>query len=337
MRKFFFALLATMILLASCSKEKRSANTNDIKLEVSFERFDQDFWKLHEDTTLIASNLEALHEKYPVWTEDYLCRVLEFGRHYNDSSVLFILPKFLSDTNVVAFYTDAMKAYEDMTDIEKDLVEAFKRARYFFPEIETPQCYTHISGLNQSVCVGEGYISVSIDNYMGSDYPIYQGRIYDYLLPNMRREMILPDMIHAWMEAEFPFYPQEGELLEDMLYEGKLIYLTSILLPELPDSILMGYDASQLEWCQKSEPAMWDKMVSEGHLFTHESVMRSKYLNSAPFTTPFTQSSPGRGGVYIGWRIIENYMSKNKEITPLELMKDTNYRKILEQSEYNPK
>lgn len=336
MKKILFALLA-ICLLAACSKEKRSAKTDNIQLEVRFERFDQDFWKLHEDTTQIAANLEALHEKYPVWTEDYLCRVLEFGRRYNDSSVLFLLPKFLSDTNVTSFYQEVMTTYNDLTDIEKGLVVAFKRARYFFPEIETPQCYAHVSGLNQNVCVGEGYISVSLDNYMGSDYPLYEGRIYDYLLPTMRREMILPDMVHAWMEAEFPFFPEEGELLEDMIYEGKLVYLTSILLPSLPDSILMGYTAEELEWCEKSEPAMWDKMVSEGHLFTHESVMRSKYLRSAPFTTPFTQSSPGRGGVYLGWKIVEAYMSKHKEVSPLDLMNEVNYRKILELSEYNPK
>ncbi|MDO4190422.1 MAG: hypothetical protein Q4D14_01870 [Bacteroidales bacterium] len=335
MKKYAIITLITCLCLA-CTHEKRDADTKNIKLDITFQRFEQDFWQLRNDTANIAQNLETLHEKYPVWTDDYLCRVLEIGRHYNDSSVLYILPKFLNDSSVTAFYTDAMNAYADITDIEKALTEAFKRAKYFFPETETPQCYTHVSGLNQSICVGDGYISVSIDNYMGSDYPVYQGRIYDYLLPNMRREMILPDIVHAWIEAEFPFYPQEGELLEDMLYEGKLVYITSILLPNLHDTLLMGYNSEQLEWCQKSEPAMWDKMVEEGHLFTHESVMRSKYLHSAPFTTPFTQNSPGRGGVYIGWRIIESYMSKNKNVTPLQLMQETNYRNILEKSEYNP-
>lgn len=337
MNKKLLILAIAAVLFCACKKEKREAKIDNIALDLNIERFDRDFWNLREDTLHLATQLDALNEKYPFWTDDYLCRVLQLGRTYNDSSVLFILPKFLNDTNVSALYVDAMKHYEDVTDIEKPLGEAFKRAKYFFPDIETPAVYMHISGLNQSICVGQGYLSISIDNYLGADYPIYQGHIYDYLLPNMRREMIVPDVLRAWMESEFPFYPQEGELLEDLIYEGKLVYLTSVLAPELPDTILMGYSAEQLFWCEQSEPAMWDKIREEGHLFSHESVWRAKYLHNAPFTSPFTQNSPGRGGVYLGWKIVECYMNRNKDITPLQLMENTNYRQILEQSEYNPK
>jgi uncharacterized protein YjaZ len=59
-------------------------------------------------------------------------------------------------------------------------------------------------------------------------------------------------------------------------------------------------------------------------------------MNDGPFTAEVTQDSPGRLGVWVGWRIVDSYMRNNKDVTLCELMNENDAQKILEQSYYKP-
>jgi len=61
-----------------------------------------------------------------------------------------------------------------------------------------------------------------------------------------------------------------------------------------------------------------------------------RFIGPAPFTSSFTNDSPGRTGSWLGWQIVRKYMKKNPEITLPELMKDDDYQKILNDSGYSP-
>ena len=71
-------------------------------------------------------------------------------------------------------------------------------------------------------------------------------------------------------------------------------------------------------------------------LFKTESNVLSSYMNDGPFTAEVTQDSPGRLGVWVGWRIVDSYMRNNKVVTLRELMNENDAQKILEQSYYKP-
>ena len=153
----------------------------------------------------------------------------------------------------------------------------------------------------------------------------------------MSPEKVVPDYVVAWLTSEFPFVSYSGELLEEILYRGKILYLASVLLPDEEESLLMGYTPEQWSWCQKNESNMWLPMIQGKHQFSHDGMMRVKYLNDAPFTSLFSQESPGRAGVYIGWQIIESYMKTHPDVSPLDLMRSVNAAYILQQSSYNPR
>ena len=184
--------------------------------------------------------------------------------------------------------------------------------------------------------VGDGFVSGSIDNYMGSDYPLYaRVGIYRYLRQNMRPEKLVPDYIVAWLTTEYPFVQHSGELVEEMIYRGKILYTASVLLPNLPDSVIIGYSADQWKWCLKYEHDMWMVLVGSKHLFSRDAMIRIKYMNDAPFTKPFTQESPGRAGAFVGWRIVEQYMREHPEVSPKELLLRT-ADEIMRETPYNP-
>ena len=325
--------IAASALLTACNRPKRAADIDNIDLSVTIERFDSALWTM--DRHNLAEAVVRLDSAFPDITPVYLEHVVEFGA-VGDTITVNNLQKFFADTAVAQLYTETQARFANLGDYEKTLTDAFKRAKYFFPEKPTPRLYAHLSGLNQSMVVGDGFVSGSIDNYMGSDYPLYaRVGIYKYLRQNMRPEKLVPDYIVAWLTTEYPFVQHSGELVEEMIYRGKILYTASVLLPNLPDSVIIGYSADQWKWCLKYEHDMWMVLVSSKHLFSRDAMIRIKYMNDAPFTKPFTQESPGRAGAFVGWRIVEQYMREHPEVSPKELLLRT-ADEIMRETPYNP-
>ena len=325
--------IAASALLTACNRPKRAADIDNIDLSVTIERFDSALWTM--DRHNLAEAVVRLDSAFPDITPVYLEHVVEFGA-VGDTITVHNLQKFFADTAVAQLYTETQARFANLGDYEKTLTDAFKRAKYFFPEKPTPRLYAHLSGLNQSMVVGDGFVSGSIDNYMGSDYPLYACvGIYRYLRQNMRPEKLVPDYIVAWLTTEYPFVQHSGELVEEMIYRGKILYTASVLLPNLPDSVIIGYSADQWKWCLKYEHDMWMVLVGSKHLFSRDAMIRIKYMTAAPFTTPFTQESPARAGAFVGWRIVEQYMREHPEVSPKELLLRT-ADEIMRETPYNP-
>lgn len=333
MNKYIYITLITCFALISCKHEKRHADLSGIDFNIKIERFDSAFWSL--DTTNIAEEFSLLKNKFPEITPIYTENIVRFG--HPDSTITHQTYKFFKkDTSVQHLYTDALKIHANMSDIEHDLTTAFRRARYFLPQFPTPKIYCHVSGLNQSLIVTETFISLSIDNYLGENYPLYeQIGIYKYQRPNMRREKIAPDYITAWLSSEFNSNIADN-LLTEIIHHGKILYTVSVLLPQTPEHIIMGYDKTQWEWVKKNEANMWNTLVTTKDLYSTSMMLKNKYVGDGPFTKPFTQESPGRAGAYIGWQIVESYMKHNPQISIQQLLQQPDAQIILNNSNYRP-
>lgn len=333
MKRYIYITLAIAFALISCKREKRHADLTGIDFEIKIERFDSAFWVM--DTANVAEEFIALQTQYPDITPIYTEKVVRFGSP-NDEITHRTYSLFKNDSAVQLLYNDALRIYSDMNDIERDLTTAFRRARYFLPQFPTPRVYCHVSGFNQSMIVAESFISLSIDNYLGENYPLYeQIGIYKYQRPNMRREKVASDYITAWLSSEFS-NSIANNLLTDMVHHGKILYTVSVLLPETPEHIIMGYTPEQWKWVKKNETNMWNTLIQSRDLYTTNMIAKSKYINDGPFTLPFSQQSPGRAGAYLGWQIIESYMRNNPEISIQQLLQQPDAQIILNRSNYQP-
>lgn len=114
------------------------------------------------------------------------------------------------------------------------------------------------------------------------------------------------------------------------------MYILATMMPQVQPYDLMGYTKFQWEWSRKYEQAVWNKMLDNKDIYSTDILLIRKYLNEAPFTTPISQESPGRLGTWIGWQIVNSYMENNQQITLVDLLNDTNYQAMLENSGYKP-
>ena len=114
------------------------------------------------------------------------------------------------------------------------------------------------------------------------------------------------------------------------------MYLLSVFMPNEKSENIMGYQIEKWNWCKTNEKASWTAVIDQKDLFSTDMLLIRKYMDDAPFTSPISQKSPGRLGTWLGWQIVDSYMKKNKNLSLVDLMNETNSQKILEESGYRP-
>ena len=327
---FFFILLCAVF---SCTQKNRFSEidlSNTPVSPVQIQRFDKDFFAV--DTSNIAPSLAVLREKYGSFPDLYIRRIIGNPLLSEEE----IVRQIFADPILRDLYSGCEAKYTDVSDLEAELTTAFKYVKYYFPEIIIPKVYAHISGLQDNIVVAEDLMSISLEYYLGADCKIYEQVAYSYMVPNFRREKIVSDAIFWWLTTEFPDYIDAPRLLDDMIYFGKIMYLTETFLPNEKEEDLMGYSPQQWKWCKANEAKMWNYIIEQKHLFSTEKMLATKYIDPAPFTSFFPDESPGRTGIWIGWQIVRSYMNKNKDVTLPGLMNNFNAQDILEKSGYRP-
>jgi hypothetical protein len=108
------------------------------------------------------------------------------------------------------------------------------------------------------------------------------------------------------------------------------------MLPDSPDELIFGFTSDQMKFCRNNEAQMWQYLIENDLLFKTDQFTIRKLTGEAPFTSFFTNESPGRASVWLGFRIIESYMMKNQGVKLEELMNNTDVQGILEKAKYSP-
>ena len=333
MKKYLF--LICVLALCGCHKGRNYWPKELATQEVEFVRFDNALMNVHEAT--VAQDIRVLYYTYPafmpVWVEDIL------GIPTADTAYLEkALPEFLNDTLYGFKQTNAkeQEVFADVTDLEKAIGKAFTRIEFLYPETEVPTFYLFVSGFQTPVYFGEEWVGVGADMYLGSDYPYYNRVVYEYQKQTMRKECIPVDVVSAYLFRTLPYTSTKSRLLDQMMYRGKVMYLTAQLFDDLPPHEVMGWTKEQWNWCVKNEQAIWHLVMDKRDLFKTESLVLTGYLNDGPFTSEVSQDAPGRLGIWLGWRIVESYMEHNENVSLQELMAEGDAQKILEESFYKP-
>ena len=337
-KKIIIAAAAIIAAAVGCyfmfKKDNRfDVDTSKINLQVKIERFDQDIY--HTDTTRINEEIARFRQKYGEFFDVYSQGVMEFGNP-EDEEFALTFKAFLRDSVFHDVYTESLQVFDDVSDIEKKLTDAFRRVKHHFPNKRIPRVLMHVSGFNQSVVTTDSVLSISIDNYLGKDYALYSNLVFRYQLTGMVPEKVPSDYMTGWLLSEFPMQKPTERLLDNILYRGKIMFTLEKLMPNEDECLLMTYTPEQMKWCYDNERQMWTYMMEEKHLFKSERMISAKYINEAPSTAFFPDESPGRTGIWIGWQIIRSYMKNNPSVSLAQLMDNENYQEILEKSGYRP-
>ncbi len=322
-------------ILCGCSNKHQYIPRDIEPVEVEIVRFDSAQLAVRPDS--IQQDIQQLYADYEEFMPMFVEGILRLPSE--DTAYLCELyADFLTDT-VMGFAQTNAKAqamFANIDSLQETLNMGFSRLHYLYPEWEIPTLYLFVSGFNSTVMYYENMMGVGVDMYLGSDYPYYNQVVYDYQKPTMRKACVAGDVLSMYLAYHIPYNSKYNRLLEQMIFRGKQLFLLAQLLPKEPAWEVIGYSKEQWEWCEMYERAIWNRIMEKRDLFKTESNILTSYLNDGPFTAEVTQDSPGRLGLWVGWRIVDSYMRNNKNVTLHELINENDAQKILEQSYYKP-
>ena len=317
MKKYLFLVVFCLFILSCDKKNKVESAVTAIPLEVKVERFDKIFFETP------PQDLEKVKKQFPF-----------FFPPGNDDSVWL---EKMQDPLWRELYTEVQKKYGDFEPVKLELETLFKHIKYYFPKTKTPKVITVISEMDykNKAIYADSLVVISLELYLGNNHKFYQ--FPNYLKQNFEERQIAPDVVSSFSARNIPPV-LDKDLLSQMIYYGKQLYLKDLLLPDYTDAEKMGYSPAQIIWCQENESYMWRYFIEKEMLYSNDQKLISRFINPAPFSKFYLEidnDSPGQVGAWIGWQMVRSYM-KNNDVPLVDLLK-TNAKEIFVKSKYKPK
>ncbi len=88
----------------------------------------------------------------------------------------------------------------------------------------------------------------------------------------------------------FPDQSGEKTLIEQMVEKGKRIYLLDKLMPDVADTLKLGYTSSQLKGCTNNEGLIWNFFVKNGLVYNNDPSIIKNYIGDSPNTPEFGEA-----------------------------------------------
>ncbi len=315
MKKILGIILILVAFVACKNDAQLNLEIAAIPVDITIDRFD----RLFAATT--PEELPILQNKYP-----YL-----FSQRYSDE---FWVAK-LSDTLQKELEREVDIAFKDVAQVEGDLELLYKHIQYYFPETSVPKVISIITEVRNKVVLTDSLLLIGFDNYLGEDHYFYEG-VQTYKAKNFRKEQIDVDVAHAFAKA-YITRPKGATFLDQIVYEGKQLYLAEVLLSQKSTHEIFSYTADEYAFAEANEVNIWEFFVSSKSLYSTDKKLALRFIDPAPFSKfylDFDNETPGRLGRYIGYKIVASYMNKND--IPLKTMLLQDAETIFNKAKYKP-
>lgn len=318
MRRLFLVTL-TLLGLISCKNEsKNGVDVSNISVNFNVDRFEQQFY----NTT--PATLPVLKEKYP-----YL-----FPAQNPDSVWL----DKISNKEELELFKQTQQVFGNFSSEKTELTNLFKHIKYYDPNFKAPKVITLITNLDfkSRVIYADSLLFVSLDLFLGKKNKVYAD-FPDYISQNFDKSY-LPVAVAKAVSEKYYYPSKQRMFLEEMIAQGKQQFLIDCYLPNMPDSLKIGYSAKKYNWTLENEAQIWKYFVENKMLYSTDEDLYKRFISEAPFSKFYLdldKQSPGSIGIWFGWQIVKSYYNNNNVTLP-QLMK-LDAETIFKNSKYKPK
>lgn len=323
-------LIPLISLVFACGNKNETCELDpeilETDLDLSITRLEQEFFAVKN-----AEDVLFLLEKYP----DFAFAYLQQSDYPSADSLAASLLAIHQDSAMKVLYDSVMAEFPQVSDIEKDLENAFKYIKYYFPDFKTPKVYTFVSGLNSDLVVTEDMIVIGLDYFLPADHE-FQPDIPRYMAVRYEKPYLVPMIVLAISSQFNSVDPKDNTLLSEMIYYGKAYHFVKAIMPCTPDQYIIGYTPEEIAECYDNEEFIWAHFVENELLYQTNPFEIRKYIGEAPFTDAISTKAPGRLGRWLGWNIVDDYQI-NARVTLPELMRESRAETIFRQSGYRPR
>ncbi|MFZ1456125.1 MAG: hypothetical protein WAT46_08800, partial [Saprospiraceae bacterium] len=302
---FFFALA---ILISSC-KNNHGPDVSSIKADVHVIRTENDLF----DAKSILELKKIIENSAPFY-DIYMNEILGYKGIPRDSQMI-LLESFIKDSSIVELQKKTKVPFGDFSKVQSATEQMLRHLKYYFPEKVTriPNVYTYISEFGHQMFIFEDNngidgVGIGLDMFL---HPAIHYKMIDpentnfsdYITRSWDSDHVakkLCDIYVADIVGEAPGH----RMIDQMIHNGKQLYISKLLMPEVNDTVITEYSLNQLNWCKENELQVWTFFM-ENKLFYETNLSKiNKYLNPSPNSPEMPAEAPGRTANYIGWKIV---------------------------------
>ncbi len=342
-----YLVILFMLFISGCGGCENVKTIKKIELnpeaknaEILFSRFDHDLF--NADFSNPAEASQQLYHKYG----NFFCRFVEndlmLAQCQSDSAGALLIP-FIRNRDIVETRKEIERVFtqDKLDELNAELTKSLRRWNHFFPESAIPEVIYYQSAWNNNISCSDSAIGISLDTYLGTDNKVTKQlspeAFPNYKKQNMDEKYILADAMKGWVAFKFGRYYERKDLLSELIFYGKLMHTAEALAPDIADSTMMSWTSSQLKWAEDHEWTTWKAMANEKVMYQSKGFEIGKWFADGPFTgaTGIPQDSPPQLGVWMGWKIVRDYMKVHPELTPALLWDEKDNQKML--AEFKPK
>ncbi len=324
-------LIISVLFISSCD------NTSTVGPKIDESKLKETNVKIHRygkklfqiDTLDFIEGVEKIHDEFTLF----------LGTDISNPTKLQPLYEFVTDTHLISISKKVIEIYPNLGDLEIELSDAMSRYEYFFPKYNTPAVYSYISNLyhEKPIIIDDSIIIIALDVYLGEDYEPYRslGLPY-YIIRRMTSDNISVDVMKEIYNTELDPHHKQKTLIDRMVSSGKLLYYLDAVLPNVSDSIKIGYTSNQMHWIENNKTNVWGFLVDNKLFYSADYKIQSNLIKDAPFTSGFSKESPPRLGSWLGWQIVRRYMDRYPDTSLQSLIDNKDSQEIFNRSGYKP-
>lgn len=327
MKRFSSTLLCAGViscLLVSCD-ENESVDLNQIPLDTKLQRFETAFFRA--DSNDFEQMIKDLEQDFPPF--------------FASETEAIFWKNQRRDPLQIELFGKITTQFGDLEKFEKNLSEVVKRYYYYFGAEDTLQVYSYISRLDfdYPIVYAKPYLFVGLDLYLGEAGKSFYQTLPEYLQYPRQSAFMLRDIAFSLAREEVPVPEEPVSLLDAMVYYGKVLKITEMLLGEVEQSTLLVFPPVKYDFCLAHEKQMWVYFIENEMLFKSDLDLQRRFIELGPFSKFRTQTdpqTPGRIGWWYGYKIVDAFLQQNDEVDIETLIRENDARKILKLSSYKP-
>lgn len=318
--KSFFIAGSIALLISSCANDPLDVDASDVKVNIGFVNMDS-IWSKSDGRDFLKADAD-FRERIPEMYEYELGYCLRVGR-ISDTALINSLTQFKNDPFMSRVGKAIKREFKDLTSVKAELLDGFRHIKYHLPSAKLPSNIVFMNSVfTSSAFSSQKEIGIGLERYLGEKSPVIKDlpndMFFGWIKEGMDRRYLVRDAFSSWIMTHY--IPEtDGNLAEQIIRWGKILYLTEAAIPDAPESIIPRYSEEDYKWALENEYSLWKYLVDQKMLFKIDELNKTNLLNEGPFTPGLPEKGPDRLGQFLGWRMVRKYMEV-KDITVEELM-----------------
>lgn len=343
MNKYILLVISALAIWSCGSDAVKAPDVSQVEVDFDIIRLDQKVAAI--DTNYVARGVDQLMHDYPSAAALYLGTLNPFTKSDNVDTISVGLREYLTNPFTQNLQDTINILYGDLTDIKEDYTQAYKYLKHYFPEADIANIYMMNTVFNYQRFLfndddDSNALGVGLDLFL-DDYPYKRinpqnESFSEYLTRSFDKE----HLVKKTMELNIDDLLGDANgtrMIDQMIHNGKRLYMLDHILPETHDSIIMEYTTDQWNWVKDNELDMWSFFFDQELFYETNLMTINKYLTYRHTSPGMPSIAPGRTANYIGWKIVEAYMKRYPETTMQDLIGLIDAQKFLEKSKYKPR